>query len=440
MAEFENFEKRLRSSRTTDHRKNVSFAELARLVDEQKDHWKNVFEPRGLYSAETLQDTSERSGRGALRARERMLSGDFDAIEGRFAGARRHKAAAGSSKVAKSFAFPGANDKPEHQRYNDHKSVSRLVETADEAFRPQGQLYVMATIIVVGIAGLVASSGFFSKAFSPAEIAAIKGETELAKLRPERTTGADLQAQNTSIFDPSPAALVNNAEHPVDDTSQAQVNAPPTGVLRNDHGPATEPASVSEPLTQTQSDPEQPHGLLPTGGASLQQATATAAPLPPSRSAAAAPASTPETAARVQTTLKPAAAKLGDLGYPASALEELVHTPRTSFDDAPPLDLGSSPQPSKDSEVEKELKPSHDEYIAKCFVKVDERVRVNGSCQVLRTKATGVTFKLAESPVTISYEHGRTWTATLGSRDLGKVYKRGLCWGSRRVYICEHDK
>ena len=51
-----------------------------------------------------------------------------------------------------------------------------------------------------------------------------------------------------------------------------------------------------------------------------------------------------------------------------------------------------------------------------------------------------VTFALAEKPLTISHDHGRTWLATLGSGELGKVFKTGSCWGSKRAYICEHHE
>jgi hypothetical protein len=139
-------------------------------------------------------------------------------------------------------------------------------------------------------------------------------------------------------------------------------------------------------------------------------------------------------------------------------IEEVAAKPKLLFDQAPPLNLDSSSEPSTGgkvekagdiqnasddenvSRVEKEPKSRVNESISNCLVKVDGRVLINRSCQVSWTKQQQVTFALAEKPLTISHDHGRTWLATLGSRELGKVFKTGSCWGSKRAYICEHHK
>jgi hypothetical protein len=128
------------------------------------------------------------------------------------------------------------------------------------------------------------------------------------------------------------------------------------------------------------------------------------------------------------------------------------------FDQAPPLNLDASSEPSRVGKVEKsgDVENAHDvenvigvekeaksrvnESTSKCLVKVDGRVLIDRSCQVSWTKQQRVTFALAEKTLTLSLDHGRTWLATLGSRELGKVFKTGSCWGSKRAYICEHHK
>ncbi|MGA8169865.1 MAG: hypothetical protein WB816_03375 [Methylocystis sp.] len=134
------------------------------------------------------------------------------------------------------------------------------------------------------------------------------------------------------------------------------------------------------------------------------------------------------------------------------------------FDQAPPLNLdpGSEPlsEPLKVSQVEKagdvanagdvetagaiekgaKVEPRPKESTGKCLVKVDGRVLIDRSCLVSWTKQQRASFPVAGKPLTVSLDHGRTWRATLGSQELGKVFKTGSCWGSERVYACEHYK
>ncbi|HYA80901.1 MAG TPA: hypothetical protein VED87_08230 [Methylocystis sp.] len=80
-----------------------------------------------------------------------------------------------------------------------------------------------------------------------------------------------------------------------------------------------------------------------------------------------------------------------------------------------------------------------EEYRARCFVKVDGRVHFDGRCQISWKSDSSVTFALEHDPLTLTHGHGRTWLMALGERELGKVFKRGSCWGSRRVYVCERN-
>ena len=254
-------------------------------------------------------------------------------------------------------------------------------------------LYFTALIIVIGFVGLAASSVSWRKLSNPTETTLIgRG----AEPQPEEMTDADRPAQNASI-----------------------VGAQPADVSSDDRGPSSAPVDI------------------PTSAASIPS---------------------PETTPGTPPAQEPAGAKHDDPGYVLAPIEEVATKPKLLFDQAPPLNLDSSSEPSRVSKVEKagdvenasdvenvsrvekEAKSRVDESTSNCLVKVDKRVLINRSCQVSWMKQQRVTFALAEKPLTISHDHGRTWLATLGSQELGKVYKTGSCWGSKRVYICEHHK
>jgi hypothetical protein len=250
-------------------------------------------------------------------------------------------------------------------------------------------LYFTALIIVIGFVGLAASSVSWRKLSNSTETTLIgRG----ARPQPEEMADADRPAQSASLVDAQPADVSS------DDRG---VSSAPIGV----------PASAASPETT----PSTPPAQEPTG------------------------------------------AKHDDPGYVLAPIEEVATKPKLLFDQAPPLNLDSSSEPSTSkvekagdvenagdiqnvSRVEKEAKSRVNESTSKCLVKVDKRVLIDRSCQVSWTKQQQVTFALGEKPLTISHDHGRTWLATLGSRDLGKVFKSGSCWGSKRAYICEHHK
>jgi hypothetical protein len=52
------------------------------------------------------------------------------------------------------------------------------------------------------------------------------------------------------------------------------------------------------------------------------------------------------------------------------------------------------------------------------------------------SKGQSLTLGLTDKTVTLAFDHGRTWTATMGKRQLGKVFKRDSCWGNKHIYIC----
>ncbi len=75
-----------------------------------------------------------------------------------------------------------------------------------------------------------------------------------------------------------------------------------------------------------------------------------------------------------------------------------------------------------------------------CFVKIDGRIIVNGRCHILKTAQRSVTFEPGRKPITLVHERDRIWSMTWEKQRFGKVFSRGPCWGSDRVYICERSK
>ena len=301
MAEFEDFKKHQRDSQTTNQTEHDPLAELARLLDRQKDPYKDILEPRGQRPVEPRHDGWEQTEREEPLRRERILNGDFVATE------------AGSQD---------ANDESKHQRDDDDAMVSHHLGAVDDRVRRRRPLAVLATIIIiVGLAGLTASLVSWSEAINWAE-------TESDKLQSEMTNRADVPTQDASIPSPSPqpsspAANVNTAEQPVD-ASQAQEKTPSTNALRgDDSAPLAEAAVVPAPSAQTQKQvepigaaaPLEPNKartvLSPPDGTLLSndpppQATTRVEPPPMSQSAAATPASRQEMATHVKTIDKPA--------------------------------------------------------------------------------------------------------------------------------------
>jgi hypothetical protein len=191
------------------------------------------------------------------------------------------------------------------------------------------------------------------------------------------------------------------------------------------HGAAIDQGPVPTPPTQASAD-------------SKLSDPATTASLPAPAADSAAPAAIPNGTPDAQTAQKSGTAESRDLGYPASALGEATQRLTSVFDGAPSVDHGSSPQIQKDELVDKEINPSGHRNSGACYVKVDGRVYVNGPCQIFRSKGQSLTLSLTDKTVALAFDHGRTWTATMGKRQLGKVFKRDSCWGNKQTYICEH--
>jgi SPOR domain len=351
MIDLEEFERRLRKPLAANPGDDDPLAELARFVGEpgdpyKEDPYKTMFEPLSRRPAGMLWH-----GEGEERgAHEALIGGDFAAIEAGLLGAARHES---GENLSLSEEVDGCEEAEgaEHWRYPDTAEGSREAGPPyNEEIRSRGPLYVMAAVIVAGLAGIGASFGF-KGASSPAdEIATIRPADGPAKIHPETAAGTEIPGQDTSILGGSPqkppVAVVNNAEQPADLSAQANVpDAQEANPPRAIAGLATGAASVPVPAPPAQVQPQpsagplsiadliepkkvktvsvRPDGTLLPNDAPPQVAAPTVpVPVPVTRPATAAKAATPKSAARVATTPKPAADANGNPQPPRTSVAD----------------------------------------------------------------------------------------------------------------------
>ncbi|MDQ6703403.1 MAG: SPOR domain-containing protein [Pseudomonadota bacterium] len=334
MIDLEEFERRLRKPLAANQGDDDPLAELARFVGEQEDPYKTVFEPLSRRPAGTLRSGPDH-GEGEERgAQEPLIRGDFAAIEAGLLGAARHES---GENLSESEELDGCEEAEEAElwRYADIPEGSREAGPPFEEIRSRRPLYVMAAMIVAGIAGIGASFGFKGAVSHQDEIATIRAADGPAKIHPETAAATEIPDQDASILGGSPqqlpVAVENNVEQPADLSAQANVPEGQGNQPRAIAGLATGAASVPVPAPPAQAQPQpsaeplsiaaliepkkvktvsvRPDGtLLPND--TPPQVAAPAVPVPAARPTAAsmAKAATPKSAARVATTPRPAAA------------------------------------------------------------------------------------------------------------------------------------
>jgi hypothetical protein len=341
MIDLDEFERRLRQpSAASRGMEDDPLAELARLVGSQDDPYRTMFGPNDRQRAAEARD---KGLPGEPDAQERLIGGDFSAIEAGILNARRRYDDVDDDPPAATQELPPASIEADYSAdYSDHW-------TFDEPGEPGGQidqdldeprsrrpLYLMAAIIILGIAGIGASFTLKSAPSGPREIATIKASQEPAKIAPESTESKDTSVQDVSILNktaqPAPSATLDNVEQPVD-LAQVQEKAPriipldgsaaSPDVARSGAASVPVPAPPPAPVqAQSQSAPltiagliepkkvktvsVRPDGtLIPTEEAQPDPVIGTIVdvPLPAPRPALpAARASTPKVAERVPTT------------------------------------------------------------------------------------------------------------------------------------------
>ncbi len=255
------------------------------------------------------------------------------------------------------------------------------------ASRAPAWFYVVAAIILFGGGGLAAHFAW-------------KGGSA------PRADGATLRQAETPT---TPARIARPAPASAKETAQADVGpaaAPAVSVAPDVVAPPAPPISDSKDIKQR-----------------LLEAQIAAAPLPE-------PLPPPLPKAQ---TLDPAPAQEAE---PVAALADAQ--PQVGIERAAPAeaaDPAASPRAAVASRTEE--KPANEGRRTQCLVKVDGSVLFDRGCTLRQPSRSTVTFDAGSDDVVLTLERGRTWTASLGGRSLGKVYRTGACWGRRReVYIC----
>lgn len=217
MIDLDEFERRLRQPSAANRpAEDDPLAELARLVGGQDDPYKTMFGAQG----------DERTGThtGALPgepdANERLISGDFTAIEAALLGARRQtpfddlEAEAPAREVLSHIAADEADD----WSYDDATALGISGSEPEDEARSKRPLYLMAAIIILGIGGIGASFVLKTAPSGREEIATIKASEGPVKIQPEVTE--EKPVQDASILNSSaqtaPVALAESIEQPVD--------------------------------------------------------------------------------------------------------------------------------------------------------------------------------------------------------------------------------
>jgi hypothetical protein len=345
MIDLEQFERRLRQPNAANRTDEDPLTELARLVGRADDPYKSVFEPQTSHGAAGASETHDYYEADAWdEAQQQNFDAEEGADEGLSGGVYGSIGTGPSADRVPSHDDAGlhafaSDDQSEHWGYEDEAEApaGSGYELEQRSRRP---LYVMAAIIVAGIAGIGVS--FALKGGSaPHEIAMIKAADGPVKVEPEATAGADAPNQDASILNrtpqAAPVAVADATEQPVD-LSHLPDHTPRAAAAGGANAGA---ASVAVPLSPS-------HGSAPSQGFAAPQASMApqsiagliepkkvktvsvrpdgtllpndAAPQTPSATALspahvvappAAKASTPKSTARVATTPKPTAAPGG---------------------------------------------------------------------------------------------------------------------------------
>jgi hypothetical protein len=278
-------------------------------------------------------------------ARAPLIGGDFAAIEAGLLGPLREQTTATVSEANVSSALPTVDLGAERWLYQEHRPASRHVGDADGQIRSRRPLYAMVAIGIAGMAGIAVSFGLDGRLSGPPEIESIKADNG----PPTR------QEDAAQAPEPSPMALDNGPERPLDSpqadekllpaVSQARIDneSPPAPPAPAQAPTPTEPLSPAAPVKSdaVKTDMVRPDGtLLPNGPP--PQATINGGSFPAPQSPAAAKAPAAKAAGHVAKSLKSAAAR-----HPGS------HGQVTNKATATPVaSLNTEPAPITNSKVE----------------------------------------------------------------------------------------
>jgi hypothetical protein len=219
MIDLEEFERRLRQPLAAMPRDDDPLAELARsFAGHDVDPYKTVFEPLNRRPSGAWLGEQDRGDGKLQAARQPLIGGDFAAIEAGLLGSAKYDSAEEmfGSDEAESYQ----RDEHEQWPYYAGAEAPREAEPAYEEVRSRRPIYVMAAMIVAGLAGIGASFGFKGAVSNPSEIATIRAADGPAKIQPETVASTEVPDHDASVLGEAPqqppVAAVNNAEQPAD--------------------------------------------------------------------------------------------------------------------------------------------------------------------------------------------------------------------------------
>jgi SPOR domain len=360
MIDLEEFERRLRKPLSLNPEENDPLAELARFVGEpedarREDPFKSMFEPQNrragaLRGGPDFEQTRERT------IQEPLIRGDFASIEAGLLSADAHDDLV-SSATNIVLDHSGDTEDVVHSPYPETEDDTFEDSASYEEMRSRRPLYVMAAMIIAGVAGIFASFAFKGAISTSDEVATIKAVDGPVKVQPETAAGTENPSQDATVLGGPPqqptVATVNNIEQPADLSAQTEASdgqgSPQSSVAAEGAGAAAVPIPTPPAQTQPRS-PAEPQSIAelieprkvktvsvrPDGTVLPNDTPPPAAvrtgQVPPARAATppASKAATPKTVARMATP-KPASA--GTSGSPQSEQSSVAPT-------AKPADAG----------------------------------------------------------------------------------------------------
>jgi hypothetical protein len=267
--------------------------------------------------------------------------------------------------------------------------------------RVEGVVHLLLAFTLVGGAAAIMSSALYGTNVPPGAAQEKQAqEKHLAAKAPAPVAAVAAPAPVAALAAPAPSEPETTVARTVENVErQAPAVEPPKP---SDAAPALDPFLDARPMAEAKP---------------MAETAATAAPAP----LAPPPAQMREKlAARQEAPAAPA---------PQAAIEQPPSAPEPAQamkeEAAAPEKLDEAPKAEESGRT------------AKCYFKLSGRVQNSGTCRVQHS-GESVVFQFPGKPLEIAHNHGRVWIATLGGRNLGKVYKSGACWGARGFYACEN--
>ncbi|MBO0734655.1 MAG: SPOR domain-containing protein, partial [Methylocapsa sp.] len=192
---------------------------------------------------------------------EPFIRGDFASIEAGLLGMETPEAVIGPSS---NIVLDHSGDGDDHARVTYRGLDEAADDTmADEEVRSWRPLYIMAAMIVAGVAGIFASFAFKGAVSSPDEVATIKAAEGPVKVQPDTTAASEPAGQDATVLggmpQQAPVAATTNIEQPADLSAPVEVSGG-QGAPRESLAGGGDAAGVPVPPPPAQAQSELPAG------------------------------------------------------------------------------------------------------------------------------------------------------------------------------------